>query len=51
VAAIQKLGEEMLTFLPNLKLRIGAATDAAEGLNVVYENLRRQRSLNFIHEV
>ncbi len=48
--AIQKFGEEMVTFLPKFKLRIEAATDAAEGLNVVYENLRRQRSLNFINE-
>jgi hypothetical protein len=49
-AAIQKFGEDMAEWLPKLKLRIGAATDAAEGLNVVYENLRRQRSLNFINE-
>jgi hypothetical protein len=49
--AIQELGEQMVTFLPQLRLRMGVATDAAEGLNVVYENLRRQRNLNFINEV
>ncbi len=50
-AAVQNLGEEMLTLLPKIKLRIATATDAAEGLNVLYENLRRQRSLNFANEV
>jgi hypothetical protein len=49
--ALQALGEQMLTFLPELRLRMGAATDAAEGLNVLYENLRRQQNLNFINEV
>jgi hypothetical protein len=48
--AIQKFGEDMVKWLPKLQLRMGVATDAAEGLNVVYENLRRQRSLNFINE-
>jgi hypothetical protein len=51
VDVMAKLGEDMLTFLPKLKLRIGSATDAAEGLNVLYENLRRQRSMNFANEV
>jgi hypothetical protein len=48
--AIQALGEHMLTFLPDLQERVGWATEAAEGLNVLYENLRRQRTQNFVHE-
>lgn len=48
---LKKLGEEMLLFIPKLRSRMEAATDASEGLNIVYENLRRQRNLNFINEV
>ncbi len=49
--AMQKFGEEMRQLLPELQLRIDSATDAAEGLNVLYENIRHQRSLNFVNEV
>ncbi len=51
VDAMVKFADDMLSFLPRLQLRIGSATDAAEGLNVLYENLRRQRSMNFANEV
>jgi hypothetical protein len=46
-----KFGEKMATLLPELQLRLDSATDAAEGLNVLYENIRHQRNLNFVHEV
>jgi hypothetical protein len=49
--AMQQLGEQMLTFLPDLQLRIDSATDAAEGLNVLYENMRKHRNYNFANEV
>lgn len=48
--AMQQLGEQMLTFLPDLQLRIDSATDAAEGLNVLYENMRKHRNYNFTNE-
>ncbi len=47
---LQALGEKMLTHIPDLQERMGWATEAAEGLNVLYENLRRQRTQNFIYE-
>ncbi len=51
VPAMVKFAEDMKTFLPKLQLRMGSATDAAEGLNVLYENIRHQQALNFINEV
>jgi hypothetical protein len=46
-----KFREKMAEFLPELQLRLGSATDAAKGLNVLYENIRHQRNLNFVNEV
>jgi hypothetical protein len=46
-----KFGEKMAEFLPELQLRLESATDAAEGLNMLYENIRHQRNLNFVNEV
>jgi hypothetical protein len=51
IPAMVKFEEDMKEFLPKLQLRMGSATDAAEGLNVLYENIRHQRALNFINEV
>jgi hypothetical protein len=50
-ATMLKFGEKMAEFLPELQLRLDSATDAAEGLNVLYENIRHQRHLNFVNEV
>jgi hypothetical protein len=51
IPAMVKFAEDMQTWIPKMQLRMGAATDAAEGLNVLYENIRHQRALNFINEV
>ncbi len=49
--AMIKFAEDMKELLPKIQLRMGSATDAAEGLNILYENIRHQRALNFINEV
>jgi hypothetical protein len=46
-----KFGEKMAAFLPELQLCLESAMDAAEGLNVLYKNIRHQHNLNFVNEV